>query len=135
MNTLWSFKILCTAQLTTQLSLPVIQKPSATLLAEHEIHYIYSRSKFCGLNPVLLYICKVTIYSPIKMKFTSTAAVLFKYGLNKRANDLWDTNNNRALNALIPCRLSMSSGDLEGLNSADTFLRTENACTNFLLVP
>jgi len=29
----------------------------------------------------------------------------------------------------------MSSGDLERLNSADTFLRRENACTNFFLVP
>jgi hypothetical protein len=29
----------------------------------------------------------------------------------------------------------MSSGDLERLKSADTFLWRENACTNFLLVP
>jgi hypothetical protein len=61
--------------------------------------------------------------------------VLFKYGLNDRASVLWTTSTKRALNVLIPCRLSMSSGDLERLNSADTFLRRENACTNFLLVP
>ena len=61
--------------------------------------------------------------------------VLFKYGLNTKAIVLWDTTTKRALNALIPCTLSMSSGDLERLNSADTFLWRENACTNFLLVP
>jgi len=61
--------------------------------------------------------------------------VLFRYGLNKRAIVLWATSTKRALNALTPCRLSMSSGDLERLSSADTFLRRENACTNFLLVP
>jgi len=61
--------------------------------------------------------------------------VLFKYGLNIRATSLWPASTKRALNALIPCRHSMSSGDLERLNSADTLLRRENACTNFLLVP
>jgi hypothetical protein len=69
------------------------------------------------------------------MNFTSAMVVLFEYGLNKRAIDLCATNNNRALIALIPCRLSMSSVDLERLNSVDTFLRRENACTNFLAVP
>jgi len=83
----------------------------------------------------MFYISNVRIYSPTKMKFTSAMAVLFKYGLNKRTDDLWITRIRRTLNALIPCRLSMSSGDLERLNSADTFLRRENACTNFLLVP
>jgi hypothetical protein len=61
--------------------------------------------------------------------------VLFEYGLNKSAINLWPASTKRALNALIPCRHAMSSGDLERLNSADTFLRRENACTNFLLVP
>jgi hypothetical protein len=69
------------------------------------------------------------------MIFTSAIVVLFKYGLNKRANVLWDTSTKREVNALTPCMLSMSSSDLERLNSADTFLRRENACTNFLLVP
>jgi hypothetical protein len=61
--------------------------------------------------------------------------VLFKYGFNERATNLWVASNKRVLNALIPCRHPMSSGDLERLNSAETFLRRENACTNFLLVP
>jgi len=69
------------------------------------------------------------------MKFTSAPVVLFEYGLNKRAIDLWATSNERVLNALIPCTHPMSSGDLERLNSADTFLWRENACTIFLLVP
>ena len=70
-----------------------------------------------------------------KIKFTSAMVVLFKYGLKKRNVVLWTTRIRRTLNALIPCTLSMSSGGLERLNSADTFLRRENACTNFLLVP
>ena len=134
-NTLWSFKRLRTAHLTTQLSNPVTQKPPATLLAKHQTHYIYSESKSRCFHPVLFYICNVRIYSPIKIKFTSAMVVLFKYGLNKRAIALWAISNKRTLNALTPCRLSMSSGDLERLNSADTFLRRENACTSFLLVP
>jgi len=113
----------------------VMQKPSATLLAEHQTHYIYSESKSCGFHPVLLYICHVRIYSSIKIKFTSAMVVLFKYGLNIRAINLWATSNKRALNARSPCTHSMSSGDLERLNSTDTFLRRENACTTFLLVP
>jgi hypothetical protein len=134
-NTLWSFTRLPTARLTTQLSHPITQKPSATLLAEHHTHYLHSESKSCGFHPVLLYIFNVRIYSPIKMKFTSTKVVLFTYGLNSRANALWTTSKKRTLKALSPCRHSMSSGNLERLNSADTFLRRENACTNFLLVP
>jgi len=98
-------------------------------------HYIYSESKSCGFDPVLLYIHNVRIYSSIKIKFTSAPVVLFKYGLKKRAIDLWATSNKRALTALTPCRFSMSSGNLERLNSTDTFLRRENACTTFLLVP
>ena len=69
------------------------------------------------------------------MKFTSAMVVLSKYGLNKRAIDLWAISTKIKLNALTPCILSMSSGDLERLNSANRFLRRENACTNFLLVP
>ena len=130
-----SLKRLCTARLTTQASHLVTQKPSATLLVEHQTHYIYSESKSCGFHPVLLYIHNLRIYSSIKIKFTSAPVVLFKYGLNIRAIVLWPTSNKRVLNALIPCRHPMSSGDLERLNSADTFLRRENACTNFLLVP
>ena len=61
--------------------------------------------------------------------------VLFKYGLNTHAVVLWANSTKIKVNALTPCTLSMSSGDLESLNSADTFLRRENACTNFLLVP
>jgi len=124
-----------TVHLTTQPTHLVTQKSSATLLAEHQTHYIYSESKSCGFHPVLLYICNVRIYSSIKMKFTSAMVVLFKYGLNRRAIALWAISNKRTLTALTPCRLSMSSGDLERLNSADTFLRRENACTTFLLVP
>jgi hypothetical protein len=134
-NTLWSFKRLHTAHLTTQPSHPVTHKPSATRLAEHQTHYIYSQSKSCGFHPVLLYIWNVRIYSPTKIKFTSAMVVLFRYGLNQRAIPLWVASNKRALNALTPCTLSMSSGDLERLNSADTFLWRENACTNFLPVP
>jgi len=121
-NTLWSFKRLRTAHLTTQPSHPITHKPSATLLAEHQTHYIYSQSKSCGFHPVLLYICNVRIYSPKKIKYTSTMVVLFRYGLNKRAIVLWATSTKTAFKALSPCRLSMSSGDLERLNSADTFL-------------
>ena len=98
-------------------------------------HYIYSESKSCGFDPVLLYIHNVRIYSSIKMKFTSAMVVVFEYGLNKRTTNLWLASTKRALNALIPCRHPMSSGDLERLNSADTLLRRENDCTNFLLVP
>ena len=134
-NTLWSFKMLRTARLTTQLPQPVTQKPPAMLLAEHQTQYIYCESKSCGFHPVMFYISNVRIYSPTKIKFTSAMAVLFKYGLNKRTDALWTTRRRRTLNALIPCTLSMSSGGLERLNSADTFLRRENACTNFLLVP
>jgi len=130
-----SIKRLPTARLTTQPSHLLIQKPSATLLAEHQTHYIYSESKSCGFHPVLLYICNVRIYSSIKMKFTSAMVVVFEYGLNKRTTNLWLASTKRALNALIPCRHPMSSGDLERLNSADTFLWRENDCTNFLLVP
>jgi len=61
--------------------------------------------------------------------------VLFKYGLKIRTISLWPASTKSVLNALIPCRHPMSSGDLERLNSADTFLLRENACTNFLLVP
>jgi len=110
----------------TQPSHLITQKSSAKLLAEHQTHYIYSESKSFGFHPVLLYICK---------KFTSAMVVLSKYGLNERAIDLWPASTKRALIALTPCTLSMSSGDLERLNSADTFLWRENACTNFLLVP
>jgi hypothetical protein len=61
--------------------------------------------------------------------------VLFKYGFNERATNLWVASTKRALNALTPCKHPMSSRDLEKLNSAETFLRRENACTTFLLVP
>jgi hypothetical protein len=130
-----SFKRLCTARLTTQLSHLVTQKPSATMLAEHQTHYIYSESKSCGFHSVLLCIRNVRIYSSIKIKFTSAMVVLFKYGLNKRTMNLWAIINKGAPKALTPCRLSTSSGNLERLNSTDTFLRRENACTNFLLAP
>jgi hypothetical protein len=70
-----------------------------------------------------------------KINFTSAMVVLFMYGLNRRAIALCATSNKRALIALTPCRLSMSSVDLERLKSAGTFLWRENACTSFLLVP
>ena len=118
----------------TQPSHLITQKSSAKLLAEHQTHYIYSESK----SLVFIQCCYTfarSVYSPIKKKFTSAMVVLSKYGLNERAIDLWPASTKRALIALTPCTLSMSSGDLERLNSTDTFLRRENACTNFLLVP
>jgi hypothetical protein len=124
-----------TVCLTTKPSHLVTQKPSATLLAEHQTHYIYSEANSCGIHPVLIYIRNVRIYSTIKIKFTFAMVVVFEYGLFKRVSNLWPASTKRALNALIPCRHPMSSGDLERLNSADTFLWRENACTNFILVP
>jgi len=130
-----AFKRLRTAHLKTQLSHPVTQKHSATLLAEERTREFCSQSKSCVFHSVLLYICNFTIYSPTEIKLTSAMAVLFKYGLKRRTSDLWLSSKNRTLIALIPCRHSISSGDLERQNSADTFLWRENACTNFLLVP
>jgi len=99
----------------------------------NSLHLLESKS--CGFHPVLLYICNIKLHFSIKMEFTSAMVVVFEYGFIKRASNLWPASTKRALNALIPCRHPMSSGDLERLNSVDTFLRRENACTSFLLVP